>query len=523
MPGWNVANWSVAVEHALVRATSRLISTRGGSIAVLALTAALAPISPAQTSAQMKTVALPSKSPVVTIRLVITTGAVADPADKPGLANLTASMLSTGGTRDLTYKQILDALFPMAASVTGRADQEMTTFSGSTDAENLDAYYALFRSMLLDPGWREDDFKRLKDQAINNLRVALRGNNDEELGKEALYLLLYRGTPYGHYPGGAASALERITLDDVKQFYQRHYAQSNLIIGLAGGYPPQFLDHVKKDFAALPAADPTAAAAIHPPAIDHTRLQIIEKNTRSVAYSLGYPIDVKRGDPDYPALLLAQSYLGQHRMSGRLYDRIREVRGINYGDYAYIEYFPRGMFALEPEQNIARRSQIFQIWIRPAEPPQAAFTLRLAVYELNRLVKEGLTEDEFERSRQFLSKYVNVLTKTKRAELGYAIDSLYYGIPDYNTYIRTTLSKLTREQVNAAIRKHLRADRLQIVAVARDAADLKKQLIGAGPSPIPYTTPKPAAILEEDKQVERFDIGLRPEDVEIVPADQILE
>jgi zinc protease len=473
--------------------------------------------------AQMKTVALPDQSPVVTIRLVFTTGAVADPPDKAGLANLTAAMLAGGGTRDRSYKQILDAMFPMAASVSGRVDQEMTTFAGSTHVDNLDAYYALFRSMLLDPGWREDDFKRLKDQAINNLRVALRGNNDEELGKEELYLLLYRGTPYGHYSGGAVAALERITLDDVKQFYKQHYTQSHLIVGLAGGYPPRFLDRVKKDFASLPAAGPTPVAAIHPPAIEHTRMQIVEKNTRSVAYSLGYPIDVRRGDPDYPALLVAQSYLGQHRMGGRLFDRIREVRGINYGDYAYIEYFPRGMFVVEPEPNIARRSQIFQIWIRPAEPPQAAFTLRLAVYELKRLVDDGLSQEDFERSRQFLSKYVNVLTKTKRAELGYAIDSLYYGIPDYNSYVRTALAKLTRDQVNAAVRKHLRANRLQIVAVAPNAAALKKQVIGTGPSPIPYTTPKPAAILEEDKAVETFDIGLRPEDVETVPVDQILE
>lgn len=478
-------------------------------------------------SAETKTVALPGKSPVVTFRLVFLTGAAMDPPDKPGLANLTAAMLAGGGTREMTYPQIMDALFPMAASISGRVDQEMTTFSGSTHAETLEAYYALFRSMLLDPGWREDDFKRIKDQAINNLRVTLRGNNDEELGKEALYLTLYRGTPFGHYSGGAVSALERMTLDDVKQFYRRNYAQSNLIVGVGGGFPAQFPDRVKKDFETLPAAPASAGGlsnlVVHPGAVEHTRLEIIEKNTRSVAYSLGFPIDVKRGDPDFAALLVAQSYLGQHRTGGRLYQRIREVRGINYGDYAYIEYFPRGMFLMEPEQTLARRSQIFQIWIRPAEPPQAAFTLRLAMYELNRLVKDGISQDDFERSRQYLSKFVNVLTKSKRAELGYAIDSLYYGIPDYNTYIRTALAKLTREQVNAAIRKHLRADRVQIVAVARDAADLKKQLLGAGPSPIPYSTPKPAAILEEDKLVERFDFGLRAEDVEIVPVEKVFE
>ena len=53
-----------------------------------------------------------------------------------------------------------------------------------------------------------------------------------------------------------------------------------------------------------------------PEAIPHNRVTLIEKDTRSVAWSFGYPIDVKRGDPDYPALLVAQSWLGQHRESG---------------------------------------------------------------------------------------------------------------------------------------------------------------------------------------------------------------
>lgn len=485
---------------------------------------ALLPVFSLCAFAQMRTVTLPDKSPVITLRVVFTTGSAVDPEDKPGVADLTASMLSDGGTKDLAYKQIVDAMFPMAASVASQVDQEMTTFSGATHVDNLDEYYKLFRAMLLEPGWREDDFKRIKDNAINSLRVGLRGNNDEELGKEVLYTALYRGTPYGHYTGGTVSALEKITLDDLKQFYKRHYTQSNLIIGVAGGYPAAFLERMKKDFGGLPQKDPTPALAVKPQSIEHTRAMIVEKNTRSVAYSLGFPIDVKRGDPDYPALLVMQSYLGPHRLSGgRLFQRIREVRGINYGDYAYIEYFPHGGNLMEPQANLARRSQIFQIWLRPAEPPQAAFALRLAVYELTKLVKDGISQEDFDRTKEFVSKYVNVLTKTKRAELGYAIDSLYYGIPDYNNYVKNAVAKLTRDQVNAAIRKHLRADRLQIVAVSANAEALKQQLTGTGPTPIQYNSAKPAEVLAEDKIVEKFDIGLRPQDVEIVPVERIFE
>jgi zinc protease len=483
----------------------------------------LAPLFAVSAPAQVRTVTLPDKSPIVTLRLVFITGAAADPEAKPGVANLTAAMLAGGGTKDLRYPQIVDAFFPMAASVGSQVDEEMTTFSGATHLDNLEAYYKLFRAMLLEPGWREEDFNRIRDNAINALRVGLRGNNDEELGKEVLYAALYRGTPYGHLSLGTVSSLQSITLDDLKQFYKQHYAQSNLIVGLAGGYPPTFLDRVRKDFAVLPQKD-SSLPAVKPAPIEHTRALIVEKNTRSVAYSLGFPIDVKRGDPDYPALVLMQAYFGPHRLSGgRLFQRIREVRGINYGDYAYIEYFPRGGNLMEPPPNLARRSQIFQIWIRPAEPPQAAFALRLAVYELNKLVKEGIPQEDFDRTKEFVSKYVNVLTKTKRAELGYAIDSLYYHTPDYNTYIKNAVAKLTRDQVNAAIRRHLRADRLQMVAVSANAAALEKQIVGTGPSPIEYNSPKPAGVLAEDKLVEKFDIGLRPQDVEIVPIDKVFE
>jgi zinc protease len=233
--------------------------------------------------------------------LVFTTGSAQDPPDKPGLARLTAEMISGGGTKDLTHDQVVNALFPMAASVGSQVDHEMTTFSGATHIDNLDAYYKLFRALLLEPGWREEDFNRLKDSTINSLHVGLRGNNDEELGKEVLLSELYAGTPYGHYSVGTVSALQKMTLDDLKQFYKQHYTQSRLIVGIAGGYSPEFLERVKKDFSALPAKDSAPALAIHPAAIQHTKATIVEKNTRSVAYSFGFPIDVKRGDPDYPA------------------------------------------------------------------------------------------------------------------------------------------------------------------------------------------------------------------------------
>lgn len=474
--------------------------------------------------AQPRLITLPSSSPLVTLRLVFLTGAASDPAGKEGLAALTAAMLAEGGTRQMSYQQILEAFFPMAVSVRAQVDKEMVTFYATTHLDNLDDFYRIFSSMLLEPGWREEDLKRLRDDAINFLRVTLRGNNDEELAKEVLYNEIYAGHPYGHHNAGVVSALQKLTMEDLRGFYRSHLTRGNLIIGLAGGYPPDFPQRVMKDFSRLPAGPPPEVKLPEPRAVRGLQLTLIEKETRSVAISIGFPITVRRGHPDYPALLVAQSYFGQHRMSGgRLYQRMRELRGLNYGDYAYIEYFPRGMFQFEPDPNLARRQQIFQIWIRPVEPHTAHFALRLAMYELDRLVRQGLSEEDFQRTRMFLSKYVNLLTRTKAAELGYAIDSAYYGIPEYNAYLKEALGRLTREDVNRAIRRHLRATDLYIVMVAKNCEQLRQKLLSNDPSPMTYNAPKPAEILEEDKIVERWKLDLKPENVRIVPVEKIFE
>jgi zinc protease len=467
---------------------------------------------------------MPSRSPLVTFRVVFTTGAAFDPADKPGLASLTASMIADAGTREMTYKQIVDALYPMASGVGATVDKEMTTFSGATHIDNLDAYYKIFRSMLLDPGWREDDFRRVKDAAINAIKVGLRGNNDEELGKEVLYENIYEGSPYAHFNGGSVSVLEKLTLDDVKEFYKAQYTQANLMIGIAGGYSPAFLENMKKDFRVLPAGTPSRLLIRKVADIPKSRVVIVDKDTRSVAFSIGYPIDVLRGSKDYAALLLVSSYLGQHRMSsGVLYQRMRESRGLNYGDYSYIEYFPRGMFLMEPQSNLARHTQIFQVWIRPVEPPTAKFALRLALFELEKLRSKGMTQQEFESSRGFLSKYVNVLTRTKRAELGYAIDSDFYGMPQYNDYLKTDLAKLTLADVNRVIKQYIHPDHAVIAVITRNGEDFKKQLVSPEPTPMKYNSPKPASITAEDKSVERFPLSLKPEDITVRPVAEVFQ
>lgn len=468
----------------------------------------------------MEVVALPGQSPLINFRFVFRCGSLNDPAGKEGVAALTAAMLARGGSAQASYSEILEKMYPMAAVVADQTDQEMLTISGMTHLDNLEGYYATLREMILLPGWRAEDLKRLRDDQLTFLRVSLRQNNDEELGKEVLYNLL-QGTAHSV---GRVSSLEKLTVADLKAFYKQHLTQANLTIALAGKYPEGFVERVKKDFGQLPVGKASAVKRVVPKPIGQTRVTIVKKPTLAVAYSFGFPIAVTRSHPDYAALLVANTWFGPHRSSaGNLYQRMREIRGLNYGDYSYIEYFPRGMDQFEPDPNLARRQQIFQMWIRPVEPKTAHFALRLALHELDRLLDKGLTESDFEEMRSFLSRNVNLLLKTKANELGYRIDSQFYGTGEYPETVRKAIAGLTVEDVNRAVKKHLRKDRLEIVAVAEDAEGLQRQLLGDGPSPMTYNSPKLADILEEDKVVSTRKLRLKAAQVRIVPVEKFFQ
>jgi zinc protease len=467
-----------------------------------------------------------SQSPLIDVALIFHTGAAFDPPGKKGLAWLTASMLADGGTARRSYADLQKAFYPLAAGFDAQVDKEMVKFSGTVHRDNLAAWYALAREMLVEPGFRDEDFARLKQQQLNAIRVDLRSNNDEEFGKEALYEMIYGPThPYGTLNAGHLRDIESITLDDVKAFYAANFGPQRLRVGLAGSYDDEFRDRLLADLGKLPDVAPArmdAAAVPLPPA---RRAQVIGKQTQAVAVSFGWPISVKRGDPDWLALWLVRSYLGEHRNSSALlYNKIREQRGMNYGNYAYIEYFPYGMYLMQPNPNYARDNDLFQVWLRPLRSNNdAMFAARAALLELDALVKDGMSADQFEASRAFLRKFVAILTASSTQRLGYALDSQWFGTPEFVQYARDGLDKLTLAEVNAVIRRHLKPQAAQFVFVAKDAQELAAALAADAPSPISYSSEKPAALTDEDAIIATLPLELPKERIEVIDAEAMFD
>jgi zinc protease len=194
---------------------------------------------------------------------------------------------------------------------------------------------------------------------------------------------------------------------------------------------------------------------------------------------------------------------------------------MNYGDYAYIEAFPRGMFQFFPDPNIGRRAQLFEVWLRPLRSAEDAhMALRIALYEIDKLIANGLTQEDFERTRNYLMKNVFVMTATQDQRLGSALDSQWYGISEFTSYMRDRLPKLTLAEVNDVIRKHIQTKDLSIVIVTKDAGALKDRLVADVPSAVKYDSPKPD-LTEEDKVIGAIKLEIAPENVKITPVESV--
>ncbi len=462
-------------------------------------------------------------SPLVTLRVAFRAGSIEDPTGKNGLAALTALMIGRGGTETNTYDELATALYPWSASISAQSDKEVTTVVGHVHRDHLEPFYELFHDLIVSPGLADADFARNKDFLTNAVVSTLRGGDDEELGKQALNALLYAGHPYEAPAGGTELGLAAITIDDVRAFHTEHYTASNVLVGVAGGYPAGFLTRFEEDVTSgLPPGTAGESPLPSPRALEGLEVLLVEKQAIATAISIGFPIDVTRADDDFFALLVAQSYFGEHRtFSGLLMNKMRGDRGLNYGDYAYIENFIQDGGTRLPAPNIPRRQQFFSIWIRPVPHANAHFALRQALWELERLVTSGLTSDDFDATREFLLNYSKLYVQTASRRLGYAMDSRFYDTEFFVDEIQARLPPLTVEDVNAAIQRHLRFDDLGIAIVTTDAEGFRERLLANEPSPPTYNAAVGDDILAEDEEIVDYQLAINADRVQVLPVEEM--
>jgi zinc protease len=399
-----------------------------------------------------------SDLPLVTASVVSRYGSAADPRGRPGIATFTSTMLRQG-TADLTADQVARRAAAFGGDLDSATDTEtssLTVHSLSTHAgEAVDLLSALVRN----PAFREADRKRvagdLKDAVTqlttDSAQTARIAGNAAAYGPDS---------PYGHPAEGTEAGLGRITVADLRTFYQHAFSPAQTALVLAGDLTQaQATDLAQRAFGTWTgssAAPPVAGLGKPRP----ERVVLIDSpGAGQTALRVTAPAVAADG-PDAEALQVLNQVLGG-LFSSRLNQNLRELHGYTYGVYSTVAP-GRGPapFAIstsvEATTTGASITQIFS--------------------ELQRARKTDISAEELQRGRQSLIGGVAPLFATTDLCVQTAAGVFALGLPDdYYTTRTARLMALTPAGLREVFARHLDPARMKIVVVG-DLASLSQQI-----------------------------------------------
>ena len=414
--------------------------------------------------------------PLVTARFTILgAGALNDPADSPGLANVTAAMLREG-TPTRSSKQIAEDMEKLGASITAQAPwgSESTTFMASGLSDNASQWIPLASDILLNPSFPESELNKLKQR----MKVQL-----QQQRSTAGFLMQERfnRAVYGDHPAAITSAtqeaLDKFTPAMLAAWHKSRYVPENAVLGIAGDIRP---DDVMTMFQALPAwkAGPSKAALPAPTKPAHGRRIFLVDRPGSVQADVEIGnIAINRVDPDYVSMVVMDRVVGGGA-SARLFMNLREIHGYTYGAYS---------------QLVARRYA--GPWIAQGSMRTDATGGAMTEFmnEINRIRDKAVPESELEENKRSIVASFALSLEHPDQLLDYAITAKIYALPaDYWDTYPSKIMAVTAEQVQRVASKYIVPDDLQIVAVG-DAVKLKPVLDKYGTVQVFDTSGKPKA------------------------------
>ena len=150
--------------------------------------------------------------------------------------------------------------------------------------------------------------------------------------------------------------------------------------------------------------------------------------------------------------------------------------------------------------------------------------MKQAIRELDLLVTDGISEEDFETTRKYLLNYSKLWVQTAGRRLGYLMDSDWYGTDYFIGKIAEELPKLTLEDVNAAVKKYLQSDNLKVAIVTEEAEKVRELLLSGEKTPISYQAGSVSQeLLDEDRLIESYDLNINKDALKIVDAGDLFE
>ena len=390
--------------------------------------------------------------PVVSFRIGILAGSSRDPIGKGGVADLTASLLNRGtATRDaLTLFREIDET---GGSLEAAAGRDMTTVSGKVLTSDLPSLFGVAADMVLNPVFPEKEFQ-------HNLLQARAGLMDEKdhagpVARNLFYKTLYGNGPYGHPSAGTLRSVTRITLQDIRTFYQTEYRPDRTIITFAGDITPErALNLVKSVFGSWKATSPTPPQPVTGRDVSKSLPagQTILVNRPQFAQAMvmmGTP-GIRRNDPSFYSALVMNEILGGTTTS-RLNHVVRQKNGLVYYIYS----------GFDAERHAGPFFIVFQTFA-PNTPKVITLSKRL----LREMKEKPVTPREVETTRNnILGQFpFRVDTDDRIASLLLYIEAYDLGLGYFTDY-PDNIRKVTPDSVHEAASTLLRPSHLLTVVV----------------------------------------------------------
>jgi len=336
--------------------------------------------------------------PLVALNFAFVGGATADPADKPGVGHMVSSLLDDGaGELDAKafQRRVEDNAVQLRFSVT------QDYFSGSIRLlkDRQDPSFDLLRLALNQPRFDADAIGRVREQIMAGLR---RETTDPgSIASKEWWRTAFPGHPYGRPTGGTLTSVPTITADDLRTYVKQVLTRDTLKVAAVGDIDAATLGKVLDTvFGSLPA---TGTRITVPDALvrDGGRRIVVQLNVPQAVVRMGGE-GLMRKDPDFIPAYVVNHILGGGSFTSRLYEEVREKRGLAYGVYSYLLTMRHAAMFMASTQTQAGSTRE---------------ALELIEAQVARMVKDGPTEDELVKAKAYLkgSYALNFDTSTKIA------------------------------------------------------------------------------------------------------------
>lgn len=322
--------------------------------------------------------------PLIALRFAFDGGSAQDQLGKEGLSRFLASTLDEGAG-DLTAKEFQERVEAIAMRMSFEDARDAFYGSVETLSENLDKAVALVALALNKPRFDADAVERVRGQLQASVAYASRDPN--RVASEEWAAMAFPGHPYGRPSQGTPTSLQGITRDDIAALRAHTFARSNLFVVAVGDIDATALAGVlDKVFGQLPAKAQLASVAPTQPASAEKQKVIDMAVPQSVA-RFGLPA-MPRKDKDFITAFVLNTVLGGGSMSSRLYEEVREKRGLAYSVYTTVQpYKQTSIFA----GGVATKNE------------EIAQSLDVIRAELKRFAAEGPTEKELLDAKSYLT------------------------------------------------------------------------------------------------------------------------